>query len=166
MVVLSLFPNVRYIAQKKSYGIFYWSVWRLKSDCVSSVSHLNTLDKGSPLLCPLVSGSSWSYRAHSVSTVCLKSTWETKDSWAKRPRPMNNIARACRLEQLQQSGSMPLEQRKKETSAQEAGAGRESKQCSASWAEKMGTSAWVYMHSRKKEPLPSTVYSGSVHGIT
>lgn len=50
-----------------------------------------------------------------------------------------------------------------EISAQEAGAGRESKQCSASRAEKVGflseTSEWVYLsakkiHPGKKKPPP------------
>ena len=60
--------------QKKSYGTFYWNLWRLTANCISSVSHLNTLvmHKGSPLLCPLVPGGNWSYRAHSISHVRLK----------------------------------------------------------------------------------------------
>lgn len=60
--------------QEKSYGTFYWNLLRLKSDCISSVSHLNTLViyKGSPLLCTLVSSGNWSYRAHSISSVCRK----------------------------------------------------------------------------------------------
>lgn len=74
MVVLSLFSNVRYRTEKTLWHIFFWSLWRLKSDCISSVSHLNTvvMHKGSPFPCPLLSGDDWSYRAYSIPSVCPK----------------------------------------------------------------------------------------------